>query len=109
MPEKKRIYVSDVHMRAGRKPVKKSFDYDWLGAAEAKVFADFLKFLIDDAGRLRAVIDAARNEFIYNYAEVWHSCLDLRQGLQRNHDKQHREVQRRAGDRLRLKNTFERR
>ncbi len=49
MPEKKRIYVSDVHMGAGRKPVKKSFNYDWLGADEAKVFADFLKFLIDDA------------------------------------------------------------
>ncbi len=49
MLEKKRIYISDVHMGAGRKPVKKHFYYDWLGADEARVFADFLKFLIDDA------------------------------------------------------------
>jgi UDP-2,3-diacylglucosamine pyrophosphatase LpxH len=49
MLEKKRIYISDVHMGAGRKPKKNRHSYDWLGPDEAKVFADFLKYLIDDA------------------------------------------------------------
>jgi UDP-2,3-diacylglucosamine pyrophosphatase LpxH len=42
----KRIYISDVHMGAGRKPKSKnSYPYDWLGSMEAKRFADFLDHL----------------------------------------------------------------
>lgn len=44
---RKRIYISDVHMGAGRylKPNYKRHAYDWLGPKEAKNFADFLKHL----------------------------------------------------------------
>ncbi len=42
----KRIYISDVHMSAGRKPKRKNrYPYDWLGPKEAKNFAGFLKYL----------------------------------------------------------------
>jgi len=44
--EPKRIYVSDVHMGAGRSlNKKKGYVYDWLGEKEAKVFANFLDYL----------------------------------------------------------------
>ena len=44
----KRIYVSDVHMGAGRsfKPDCNCHVYDWLGPKEAKNFAKFLDFLL---------------------------------------------------------------
>jgi UDP-2,3-diacylglucosamine pyrophosphatase LpxH len=48
MLEKKRIYISDIHMGAGREPKKGCYPYDWLGPDEAKVFAGFLNFLIND-------------------------------------------------------------
>jgi UDP-2,3-diacylglucosamine pyrophosphatase LpxH len=47
--EKKRIYVSDIHMNAGKglQTVKGKYPYEWLGPAEAKRFADFLNYLND--------------------------------------------------------------
>ena len=42
--EKKRIYVSDIHMGAGRS-LQSTNVYDWLGEAEANNFADFLSYL----------------------------------------------------------------
>ena len=47
--EKKRIYVSDIHMNAGKglRAVKGQHPYEWLGPTEAKRFADFLNSLND--------------------------------------------------------------
>ncbi|HMK50744.1 MAG TPA: metallophosphoesterase [Thermodesulfovibrionales bacterium] len=45
---KKRVYISDVHMGAGREPSGNHFSYDWLDLDEARIFADFLHHLIDD-------------------------------------------------------------
>jgi UDP-2,3-diacylglucosamine pyrophosphatase LpxH len=42
--EKKRIYVSDIHMGAGRS-LQSTNVYDWLGEAEANDFAAFLSYL----------------------------------------------------------------
>ncbi len=42
--EKKRVYVSDIHMGAGRS-LQSPNVYDWLGKAEANNFADFLSYL----------------------------------------------------------------
>jgi len=42
--DKKRIYVSDVHMGAGRSLGKKNV-YDWLGKSEADNFANFLAYV----------------------------------------------------------------
>lgn len=42
-----RIYVSDIHMGAGRSLGRK-FVYDWLGKDEAKEFASFLSFVTAD-------------------------------------------------------------
>jgi UDP-2,3-diacylglucosamine pyrophosphatase LpxH len=43
----KRIFVSDVHMGAGKgfQPGYTGHSYDWLSATEAQVFADFLSYL----------------------------------------------------------------
>ncbi len=43
----KRIYVSDIHMGAGRS-LGKEFVYDWLGENEANEFASFLNFMAGD-------------------------------------------------------------
>ncbi len=48
MFEKKRIYVSDVHMGPGRKVPDDRYDYDWLLKGEADDFANFLKHLNED-------------------------------------------------------------
>ena len=47
--EKKRIYVSDIHMNAGKglQTGKEQHPYEWLGPTEAKRFADFLNYLND--------------------------------------------------------------
>lgn len=45
--DKKRIYVSDIHMGAGRS-LNQEHVYDWLGPREAKAFAAFLKHLKED-------------------------------------------------------------
>jgi UDP-2,3-diacylglucosamine pyrophosphatase LpxH len=48
---KKRVYVSDIHMGAGRsfKPDCGCHVYDWLGPNEAKNFSRFLDFLLASA------------------------------------------------------------
>jgi len=50
----KRIYVSDIHMGAGRSLNSENV-YDWLGQKEAKAFADFLGYLIS-AGDVQEII-----------------------------------------------------
>lgn len=47
MKEKKRIYISDVHINAGRslKLPKDKYPYEWFGKKEAKRFAEFLKYI----------------------------------------------------------------
>lgn len=47
--EKKRIYISDIHMNAGKgfQTDKGKHPYEWLGPAEANRFADFLNYLND--------------------------------------------------------------
>jgi len=47
--EKKRVYISDIHMNAGKgnKPPKGKYPYEWLGISEAKRFAKFLNYLND--------------------------------------------------------------
>lgn len=47
--EKKRVYISDIHMNAGKghKPAKGKYPYEWLGVSEAKRFARFLNYLND--------------------------------------------------------------
>lgn len=47
MLEGKRIYISDVHMGPKKDP-QSDYDYNWLGPAEAKVFAEFLAYLNAD-------------------------------------------------------------
>ena len=60
--EKKRIYVSDVHMGAGRSLDKKNV-YDWLGKAEADNFAGFLDHLNgqNDVGEIILLGDTMDN------------------------------------------------
>jgi UDP-2,3-diacylglucosamine pyrophosphatase LpxH len=55
--EKRRIYISDIHMNAGKgfKTDKDKHPYEWLGPAEANRFADFLNFL-NDSDTIREVI-----------------------------------------------------
>ncbi|MHC4741307.1 MAG: metallophosphoesterase [Planctomycetota bacterium] len=45
--EKKRIYISDIHMNAGKgfRKAKGQYPYEWLGPDEVKRFADFLNFV----------------------------------------------------------------
>jgi UDP-2,3-diacylglucosamine pyrophosphatase LpxH len=60
--EKKRIYVSDVHMGAGRS-LGSDKVYDWLGKAEANNFAAFLDYLNkqDDVGEIVLLGDTMDN------------------------------------------------
>jgi len=41
----KRLFVTDLHMGAGRTPKLDKHDYDWLKPAEAESFANFLKYV----------------------------------------------------------------
>lgn len=45
--ERKRVYIGDIHMNAGKgfNPSQGRFPYEWLGPAEANRFAAFLNFL----------------------------------------------------------------
>jgi len=45
--DKKRVYISDIHMNAGKgvKAPAGKHPYEWLGPAEARRFAAFLEFL----------------------------------------------------------------
>lgn len=47
MLEKRRVFVSDVHMNAGRSIARENV-YDWLGPDEAHEFAQFLTYVNDD-------------------------------------------------------------
>jgi UDP-2,3-diacylglucosamine pyrophosphatase LpxH len=60
--EKKRIYVSDIHMGAGRS-LHNANVYDWLGEAEANNFAGFLSYLGKqaDAGEIILLGDTMDN------------------------------------------------
>ncbi len=60
--DNKRIYVSDVHMGAGRS-LGTDKVYDWLGKAEADNFADFLEYLNkqDDVGEIILLGDTMDN------------------------------------------------
>ena len=56
--EKKRIYVADIHMNAGKgvPPAKGKHPYEWLGPKEARRFAKFLEYLNDPAKISEVVI-----------------------------------------------------
>ena len=60
--EKKRIYVSDIHMGAGRS-LHSANVYDWLGEAEANNFAEFLSYLgkQNDVGEIILLGDTMDN------------------------------------------------
>jgi UDP-2,3-diacylglucosamine pyrophosphatase LpxH len=62
MLEKKRIYVSDIHMGAGKSFVL-SHKYDWLGKQEADYFASFLAYLSNqnDVGEIVILGDLMDN------------------------------------------------
>ncbi len=55
--EKKRIYVSDIHINAGKglNVPKGKYPYEWLGQKEADQFARFLKY-INDPSKVQEVI-----------------------------------------------------
>lgn len=55
--EKKRVYIADIHMNAGKgvPPVGGKYPYEWLGPKEADRFAKFLKYLNDPA-KFREVV-----------------------------------------------------
>ncbi len=57
MKEKKRIYISDVHMNAGRgiNPQGGKHPYEWLGEEEANRFAKFLKY-INNPSEIKEII-----------------------------------------------------
>lgn len=71
--EKKRIYVSDVHMNAGRSvdPPEGKHPYEWLGKKEAKRFAKFLEY-INDPSKVREVvfIGDLMDDWVYRVDEV---------------------------------------
>ena len=56
--EKKRVYIADIHMNAGRgfKPPKGKHPYEWLGPNEAKRFAKFLEYLNDPGTGVQEVV-----------------------------------------------------
>lgn len=60
--EKKRIYVSDIHMGAAKNP-NSNYDYNWLGQNEADNFAAFINHLDkkDDVEELILLGDAMDN------------------------------------------------
>lgn len=62
MLEKKRVYISDVHIGAGRSLNSENV-YDWLGPTEAKAFADFLSYLTskNDVGEVILLGDTMDN------------------------------------------------
>ncbi|UCG57413.1 MAG: metallophosphoesterase [Phycisphaerales bacterium] len=56
--EKKRIYIADIHMNAGKgvSPAKGKHPYEWLGPEEAKRFAKFLEYLNDPGTGVQEVV-----------------------------------------------------
>lgn len=58
MREKKRIYISDVHMNAGRgiKPKAGKHPYEWLDEVGADRLAEFLKYINNNPSEVKEII-----------------------------------------------------
>lgn len=56
--EKKRIYIADIHMNAGKSEelAKGEYPYEWLGPEEADRFAKFLEYLNDPKTEVQEVV-----------------------------------------------------
>jgi UDP-2,3-diacylglucosamine pyrophosphatase LpxH len=78
--EKKRIYIADIHMNAGRgfKKSNSVHPYEWLGKEEANRFAKFLEYLNDSATiREVVILGDLMDDWVYPVNEEPPSLQDI--------------------------------
>lgn len=78
--EKKRIYIADIHMNAGRgfKKSNSVHPYEWLGKEEANRFARFLEYLNDSATiREVVILGDLMDDWVYPVNEEPPSLQDI--------------------------------
>lgn len=78
--DKKRIYIADIHMNAGRgfRVSHRGSSYEWLGPEEAERFAKFLDYLNDpDAVEEVIILGDLMDNWVYPHDEVPPSLQDI--------------------------------